>query len=113
MAEANYIWSWEKLRSLLDHQLEEIQSWAACRLLELHPGKRDEMVSSLPQLNSTAAFHVLDAFRDLALPENAIEPLRKFLEAQHRPEDKAIAAKSIIRGAAANKRHEYHQVGEI
>lgn len=97
MTEMNYIWSWEKLRDLLNHPLEEIQSWATCRLLELYPDKRDEMLSSLPQLNSNDAFHVLDTFRDLALPENAAGPLRKFLEGKRRPVDKAIAAMLLAR----------------
>ncbi len=97
MTETNYIWSREKLRNLLNHQLEEIQSWAACRLLELYPDMRDEMLVYLPQAPPTIAFHLLDAFRDLALPSNAVEPLQKFLEAEHRPADKAIAAMLLAR----------------
>ncbi len=58
MTETNYIWSREKLHSLLNHPLEEIQSWATCRLLELYPNKRDEMLVKAIKLDSLLTFTV-------------------------------------------------------
>ncbi|OGO39482.1 MAG: hypothetical protein A2147_07720 [Chloroflexi bacterium RBG_16_57_8] len=95
--ETKYIWSRDKLRALLDHPSDGVQSWASCRVLELYPDMKDEMLAYLPDASPTVAFHLLDAFQGMVLPDGAAEPLRRFLQAERSPADKAVAALLLVR----------------
>jgi hypothetical protein len=95
--ETRYIWSRDKLRALLAHPSDEVQSWAACRVLELYPDTKDEMLACLLDASPTVAFHLLDAFQDMALPDTATEPLCRFIQGERSPGDKAVAALLLAR----------------
>jgi tetratricopeptide (TPR) repeat protein len=50
-----YIWNRETLWSLLQHHDEEIQDWAASRLLVLYPEATADLVEGLPRVSSSMA----------------------------------------------------------
>ncbi len=74
----NYIWSREKLRQLLEHPSEDIQEWAASRILKLYPDLKNEMLVFLQQASTEVASDLLNDLQELPLDEKAIDPLLKF-----------------------------------
>jgi tetratricopeptide (TPR) repeat protein len=92
-----YSWSRDKLRLLLEHPWDEVQSWAACRILDLYPEAKDEMLLLLPHASPAVALHLLDGLKELPLVESAVNPLLEFFHRVHRPMDRAIAAVLLLR----------------
>ncbi len=82
---------------LLEHPWEEVQSWAACRILGLYPEAKDEMLLLLPHASPAVAFHLLDGLKELLLTESAVSPLLDFFYGVHRPEEKAMTAVLLLR----------------
>src|SRR5215510_11512290 len=54
-----YIWDRETLWSLLQHHDEELQGWAASRLLALYPEATADLVELLPRVSSSIASMIL------------------------------------------------------
>src|SRR5206468_6292983 len=62
----DYIWKQDALWVLLKHRSEDVQAWAALRLLELYPETANELLRLLSQFEPYVASVILsyDAYRD-------------------------------------------------
>ena len=89
----DYIWKQDALWVLLKHRSEDVQAWAALRLLELYPETANELLRLLSQFEPYVASVILsyDAYRDCP-PE-----LMTFFQQTREPHLKAGAAGILIR----------------
>jgi|GEM_PF-2617092 len=92
-----YIWSRDQLCLLLEHPSVEVQSWAACRVLDLYPEAKDEILLKLPSVSSVAASRLLDSLKELPLTESDVSPLLDFLQGEHKPVNWTITAVLLLR----------------
>ena len=70
-----YIWDRDTLWSLLQHHDEEIQDWAATRLLELYPEATADLLELLPRVSSSMASAVLTHVQGETVPPSLHEAL--------------------------------------
>ena len=54
-----YMWERDTLWSLLQHHDEEVQDWAASRLLALYPEATADLLERLPRVSSSMASVIL------------------------------------------------------
>jgi hypothetical protein len=89
----DYIWNQDALWALLKHHSEDVQAWAAMRLLELYPETANELLRRLPQFASDAASTILSSESHRDCPPE----LMTFFQQTREPHLKAGAAALLIR----------------
>jgi hypothetical protein len=93
----DYIWNQDDLWTLLQHHSDDVQAWAAMRLLELYPQTANELLRRLPQLKPHVASTILSYESHRGYPPE----LMTFFQQTSEPFLKADAAALLIRFGAA------------
>ena len=88
-----YMWDRETLWSLLQHHDEEIQDWAATRLLALYPEATADLLALLPRVSSSMASVILMHVQG----ETSSPSLQEALHTLANPYLKARAAALLLR----------------
>jgi hypothetical protein len=93
----DYIWSRDQLRAFLDHSSADVRSWAACRILELFPDLKDEVIDMLPTAPPDVVNFLLDGLCESDADQGKVGPLLQYYQIADRQIDKNKAAALLNR----------------